>query len=526
MKNILTLTLALFLANCIGAQTFEQGKAEYQNENYRRAKKTLVQVVKTDQLQPSLAHLYLGNAYLQIDEQDSALMVFRKVAEGTDAYSFIAKAKIALIEKNDVQDAKANLEKAVNMSRKKDAEVYFQAGYACFIPKPVNVPIFISYLEEARTLAPGNLFYALALGDAFQAWPPDGGGKAMTIFEEVTAKNPDNALGYVRMGRLWYSSNNYPAAMSNLEKSIALNPNIPVVHKELGELYYLDKQYVKAKEEFKKYIDLNDNDPKAKSIYLGFLYQLKDYQKAVEEINAYVKTDSTNYVFYRLMAYCNYELKQPKIAQTGMNQFWKYAGKNKVTSLDYTYAGKIALANNDTLNAINCMRNATEIDSTNADLQSEFGVMLFNLKRYNEAISQYNKRIVMTQKAPSPLDYYYLGRAYFTVKDYKNADTTFAKYVQSQPKSPDGYLWRGKSIFEMEDKVNFKGLAAPNYLKFIELGVNDMARHKNNLITAYNYMAILSLTEKNNEQARLYFGKVLELDPSNKFAQDELKKLK
>lgn len=523
MKNILTLILTVLSVNCIQAQTFDQAKAEFQNENFSSAKKILLQLIKTDN--SSLTALYLGNTYLMTEETDSAKFYYKKAETGTDAYSFIAKGKVALIESNDITSALVHIEKAVTMSRKKDSEVYFQAGYSTFMPKPVHTAQLVKYLEEAVAMAPANVYYALILGDVYQTMP-NGGGKAMSIYEDMAAKYPNNALPFMRIGRLFYSSTNYPVAIENLEKANALNPNFGIVHKELGELYYIERKYEKAKEEFKKYIDINANDPKAKSIYLGFLYQFKDYQKAIDEINVYLKTDSTNYVYHRLLAYCYQELKQSKIAQLEIDKFWQYVGKNKVTKLDYTYAGKIAVSNGDTLNAINCLRTATEMDSTNADLQTDFALTLFNFKKYKESIAQYKKRIAMPQKAASALDIYYLGRAYFADKDFLNSDSTFATFVIMQPKSPDGYLWRAKSNVELDDKKNFKGLASPHYLKFIELGAADVARNKANLITAYNYLAIVSLTQKDEVKAKEYFNKVLELDPNNKIAQDEVKKLK
>jgi hypothetical protein len=78
----------------------------------------------------------------------------------------------------------------------------------------------------------------------------------------------------------------------------------------------------------------------------------------------------------------------------------------------------------------------------------------------------------------------------------------------------------------MEDMKNLKGLAVPYYLKYIELASTDIARNKSNLVSAYTYLAYVSLTQKDQCKAREYFGKILEVDPDNKNAKDEHSKLK
>jgi len=131
----------------------------------------------------------------------------------------------------------------------------------------------------------------------------------------------------------------------------------------------------------------------------------------------------------------------------------------------------------------------------------------------------------MSNVLPSPYDYYYMGVAYFSLKDYKNADSAFAGYVRLQPTVPDGYYWRGKCHEEMEG-ADLKGAGIPFYQKFIDLGSGDLGRYKSRLSNAYQYMGIVALTAKDNAKAKEYLTKALEYSPGNKFLEDELKKLK
>jgi predicted Zn-dependent protease len=522
MKNILTLILAITIANCISAQSIEQVKADLQNENYKAAKQSLLSINKT---QPSAqSNLYLGNAYLKLDEMDSAKVFYLKAEAGTDAYAHIAKARMAIINNADKAVVKGFIEKAINISKKKDAEVFYQAGFLSYQPKAVAPQDYQVYFEQAALLSPNADFYKLALGD--NLLDQHEGGKAMSKYEEVTDKNANNLMALIKIGRLFYSSMNYTKAIEFLERANAINANYDFVHKELGELYYLTRSYEKATAEFRKYLDLNNNDSRAKATYAGFLFQLKEYQKAVDEVSGFSKQDTTNYIYYRILAYSNCEIKKMKDAKVAMTNFWKYCKKSKLITLDYIYSGRIATGNADTANAINYFSKAVELDSNDAELQSEYAKVLFNAKRYKQSALAYKKRTEMKQKTASPLDFYYLGRSCYSSGDFINADSAFSKFVDLQPQSPDGYLWRAKSNVEQEDKTNLKGFAIVHYKKFIELTSADPSKHRANLISAYNYLAFVALTQLDNVTAKENFNKILEIDPNNAKALDELKRLK
>jgi len=521
MKKTIVIILSAVIINLAHSQTLENGINELKNENFIKAKQELLSVYNTNKA--PLTAFYLGNTYMRLNTLDSAAYYYRLAETATDAFGYIAKARLAVMENKDSTQVKTLVEKAFSVSKRKNAEVFFQAGLLAYQPQAVNIRQFIPYMEDAHGMSPANVYYALTLGDMYLDLKQ--GGKAMGIYEEALAKEPNNVLTNIRIGRLYYSAINYDLAIQYLEKANSIDPGFSIVHKELGELYYLTKQYEKATAEFKRYIALNNNDSRAKITYGGFLYQLKEYKTAIDEVSVFLMQDSTNYIYHRILAYSYHETKKPKEAQNALNNFWKYAGSNKVTGMDYSYAGKIAAANKDTANAIKYFKTSVAMDTANADLQSEYALALYNAKRNKESIAEYKKRMMMV-KPFSPLDYYYLGRAYFADGDFKNADTTFADFIRVQPKSPDGYLWRAKSNVEMEDAKSLKGLGVAYYEKYIELASTDVVRNKSSLTTAYFYLAYVALTQKDNAKAKAYFSKIIEIDPGNKNATEELKVIK
>jgi lipoprotein NlpI len=62
--------------------------------------------------------------------------------------------------------------------------------------------------------------------------------------------------------------------------------------------------------------------------------------------------------------------------------------------------------------------------------------------------------------------------------------------------------------------------------QYILMAEADSLKNKNNLIDAYTYLAIYAVKKDDNETAKLYFTKILALDPENKTASEALKQLR
>lgn len=520
MKKSLFIALFLTLGAFVNAQSLEHAISQLRNENYISAKKELLGLLKSDN--SGINKFYLANAYLYLGEKDSALYYFGQSSELTDAYGSLSKARVEQLNGKEIAQFQPHIDAALDAAKKKNAEIFFQVAMLAFKPEIYRPAMYIQYIEKAIEIDPNNKYYKLILGDLYRANKQ--GGDAVNKYEEVLAAEPNNVLANIRVGRIYYAASNYPLAISYLEKANSIDPSYSIAHKELGELYYLTNKYEKARQEFKTYISLNDNDAKTKSAYSGFLFQLKEYERAIEEVGEFLKLDSNNYNYYKIIAFCNLELNKPVEAQQYMNKFWEKVPKEKVIPFDYIYAGKISKANDDTANAVKYMRTATQLDSNNAEVLSEFAILLFTTKRYSEGVAALNKRITMATP-PTNIDYYYLGRCHYAMEQWTLADSAFANLVRIQPEWADGHLWRAKSNFQQEgDKI--QGLAFDYYQKYIELASVNPERNKSNLLIAYYYMGIVYMTRSDKENAKASFMKMLEIDPENKDAKAELSKMK
>ena len=513
--------MLLLLVFRIQAQSLKEAQMAIDNENYRKARQLLSKMLADPAASKPEIYYLSGNSYFKEEDPDSA-MIFYKMAynpESKNATGFIAAGRIALIQGRK-EEAVAQFDKAVAVSKQKNAEVYFLIGDAWFSTAK-DWKESIRYFESAYKLDPKNTSNLLMLGDAYLK--AGEAGKAMSKYEEGIEADKNLTMAYVRKGRLSVNGRMYDAAIEAYLNAIQNNPNYALSYKELGEAYYLTRQYDKVAAEFKKYISLNTEDLDAKTKYAAFLYQNKEYEKVISEVTGMLRTDPDNYVLYRMLAFSNYELKRYKDGYEAVQRFWSFPNK-KVKPVDYVYAARLAAQMNDTTAAYGYFSSALEKDSANCDLLGEYAKTLFNGKRYAAAVEQYNRKKAACGNLSS-LDVFYLGRAYLSAENYAMADTSFAEFIQRNATSPDGYYWRARTNMSLVTEAN-KYPALPFYQRFIELASADAARNKKNLIVAYSFMGSYYLEQNDSGNAKANFTKALELDPANVDLQEIMKQIK
>lgn len=524
MRKFVSMVSALILATGVNAQTIQDAQKDIDNESYFKAKQTLFKLLKDESIAKADVYYYLGNAYLKSDDADSAKLFYKLVynPETRNALGYLANGRLSLLGKNKT-DAKQNFDRALQTTKMKNANIYYEIGDAYFRPEVIDLPLAVSNFESAYALDNKNTSVMLALGDAYLENSRNdntAGGKAMNKYEAASEANKNLPLAWVKIGRLSVRGRMYDQAIESFKKALALDPNYAVIYKELAEVYYLNKQYDQVQPNFEKYLALSPGDNQARTTLASLIFQSKDYDKAIEESNKGLKNDPDNYVFYRIISFANYELKRYKDANEASKKFWANPNK-KVKDVDYVYSAKIASAVGDTTAAFDFFKTALANDSSNCDLVGEYAKALFTAKHYAEAIVQYNFKKANCTKLTS-LDVYYLGRSYYAVNDSLMADTTFAEFITRNPTSPDGYLWRAKTNLKIGKPEDF--MAFPYYQKYVEVAAKDAQKYKSNLVEAYIYMGVYYF-EKDKALAKENLMKALELDPNDTYAQDFLKQL-
>lgn len=387
--------------------------------------------------------------------------------------------------------------------------------------------------DEAADLANKAIARDKSYGDAYVllgdiAALKDDGGNAAMWFQQAMTMDPKNPAGYMSYASV-YRKVDPEGAAAALEKLHQVRPDYPI-HAEAAHTYYAGNKYDKA---------------------------LENYDKVGKE-----KLDEYKLIEYAVSAYMENKKDQSlDLAKYGISKFPK----------DATFL-KIALWNTDDLQkydeAVNYAQTimATDsIDKTQRDF-IYYGQALTGLKRFDEAVVQYNKALQLKPDDPKPLQY--ISDAYNAKGDQDKALEYSEKYMSANPdaapsdyaklatvyldmavkkegtakdstynkafgiyekigrKFPSIESWADLQAGFQASKAGYDDKAANYFKKVISLLENKENRDKdetNYLKSAYSNLGYYYWGTKNDlDTAKPYYEKLIKLDPNDKNAKAAL----
>ena len=552
-KNIALATGLLLMGSTASfAQSLADAKKAIDAEQYQKATSMLKTLVST---QPKEGDNYfnLGKVYLLTDEIDSARAAFTNgiAAAPKNALNFVGLGQADLTQ-NNATNAKTNFDKAIELGAKK-YDTYLNIGRAYIDQKNVDYALALPNLQKADELDSKDkdpeTFLALADFYAMQRKNTE----AYPQYLRALDINPNLYRANVQIGKMYKEAFAFPEAETEIKKVIAADPNYGPAYRELAEVQmqwsFIDAQNGPAKKaealsNMRKYLDLTDQSFDSRLRYAQFLVYASDFATLENEVATLNAPDANNpktFIVIRMRGYSAVENKKFADGIKYMGElFARTQDASRIIGSDYLYLGKAQQATElDSLAFINIAK-AVELDSTKVDALAEIAKKYYDAKRYNKAAEIYKKVVTANAKDPNiATNYFYLGTAsYFAYafdeRDGKNpsktvlvdADSAFSKVNALAPDYETAYLYRARVNKNLDEKVKPKGIAIPFYEKYIELVTvtkpEKAATAKAGLIEAYNNLGAYA-TDVDNEKAKMYFRKTLELDPQNSLATDNLK---
>lgn len=530
-KELKKISLGIFAVLCtvtfVKAQTALEGIRAIEVEQFENAKRIFSTLITNN---PSDAdnYFYLGKAYYKQDKLDSAKICFDKglSVNPNSALNLVGQGSI-LFDTGNETEAKASFEKAVILTQAKDYKTLLNIGVAYAELGKKNYNEALSYLTRAKTISPKNPEVYVSIGDVYMEQV--NGSEAVKNYNEALKLDPNYVNAHVRTGKLYTRALNYNEAKAAFEKAISIDPNYPPIYREYGELELSAKKYENAVENYKKYMDLTDKSINSQLRYARFLFIGKQYQESADLIKQIIPIDSSDYIIYRLLGYSSYEIKDYKVGLTAMNKFFTM-NPRKILATDYSYLGKLQVKNKlDSLGMTNILK-AIEMDTTSKDLYGDLADAYFSQKKYKLAAEAYEKKIKDTKAGP--VDYFYIGRAYYFGSEFVKSDTAFGSLIALKPDFATAWLYRGRNNYRIDDEDGKNdGMAKTYYEKFIELTLADpkfdQKKSAKDLIEAYKYLGDYHFTVANDKAtSKTFWQKVLEIDPNDKQAKDVLAGLK
>ncbi|MGZ4115862.1 MAG: tetratricopeptide repeat protein [Bacteroidia bacterium] len=510
----LILTSAYLLINSLSfSQTLKDAVKLTTNEQFESADaafKTLIQ----GQPNNGEYYFYYGENYFKNDNLVMANTLYQKGADAnaTNPFCYVGLGKVQW-EQGKAADAKANFFKATTLAAGKNATVLYKIAEEYIHANTKNLADAFTLLNQAAKLEPNNPEIFILMGDAFLE--QNDGGKAVENYEKAGKLDPKSPEAILRQGQVWNRAKNYTLAIETYKKAKDVDSTFAPAYRELAEIYLRAGQYANAAYNSKRYLQLN-NDCSAKSKYSGILNQAKQYKESVDAGKQALACDSTNFYTYRYLAYSQFESADYPGGLDNSNKFFAKAPADKIIPQDYEYHAKLLSKNGKDSLAIIDFKKALELEPDKIELNGDIASSYMKMKRYADAVASYKEK--MTKSKATANDYYGIGRAYFQSKDFINADSSFAQIIKMQPDLGTGYLWRAKSNVQQEVVMKTENWSAKSLYETYVTKVTkpeDIEKNKRDLVEAYTYLAAYAAKQKDCTNTKMYFQKVLDLDPAN-----------
>ena len=439
------------------------------------------------------------------------------VKDPANPFNFVGLAGLDVIRKN-VPQAKEDFAKAmslmpskanktIKMEPARQASILIEMGVWYVFARIHDTASVFTLLRTAEKLDSKNPFLYIVKGDVYFYLLNDG-SKAISNYNIAQTLDPTSPEAKLRLGMLWLRARQYTTAMNYYQDVVKMDSTFGPAYRELGSLQARSGRQEDAKKSFYKFLELSKN-VSARKQFVNILIDLKDYPEAITQLMEIQKFDNTDNDVNRALAYCYFETQQYDKALTSIKKFLAKAKPEKIRSLDYAYYGRtLAKLKMDSLAPEQLMK-AYSMDTSKAEIISEAAVCWTKVKKYDRARDLYEQKIGL--KKGGAMDYYNLGKVYYSLQDFVKADTNLAMFNKLQPDYIPGFSWRARTKSNLDVKndkgFNTTGYAVPVYEKVIQITQSDTVKYMKDRFEAFDYLAFyhysqFSLDQKNKDEAQ------------------------
>lgn len=394
----------------------------------------------------------------------------------------------------------------------------------------------------------------LAVGNAYLVAGKDSLSKAELTFQMAQRKYPKSAEVAVALGDLYFAREIYELAMSKYEEALTLDQNLiePRVrlgrsYRELakrsatleeanefynksllefnrvtglaprnarawyeqGEIFLLANQHEKAGTSFQEYVALRPEDPRGDIMLARSAFEGRFYPLAITPLERIVgRQDDISRAFAdsaRMMLAKSYYASKDYVKARESYALVRPAALD-LESTKF-YASSLLLSGGDTLRALEIYRKLIETNPTDCELSGSIGGLLYTMKRYDDVIDIFTRRIANCPDQPTSSAYLYIGLSHFTQNRLDAAVEALNKAVAADTMSVQAQFWLMNAYAKKED-----------FIKAGEIGRQMAARgldktNPKEVANGYFFAGTERFKAKDYKGAIAQYDKALKLNP-------------
>lgn len=507
------------------AQGFKDGVQYYRADQPEEAEIILTRTLSDPATDISTAKYYLGQIAVQGKKFDAAKKFFEEgiAANPENGFNYVGLGELALNQGNP--SAAADFFKQARQYGKKDAvmitdiaRAYYNADpekYAKEITKTLNdakkadknCPAI--YILEADMLAPTSV------GDAAGYYE-----MAMSLDPEV-----DYPEAYVKYARTYFPVSR-KFAIDGIKRLVELRPQSALAQRELAEKYYENEQFGAAAEQYGKYIQNPNHFKRDETRYALLLFFSKKYDESLALTRKLLAEDPANFYMKRLEFVDLAAMEKNEEAAEKGAAF--IASKGEFTPNDFTTYGDVLLKLGQDSLAMVQYESAVNLAPDRADLLETLSEAYTAAKMYDKAVEA-QERYIAANPEHATNDLMVLARRYQNAAATTDMnDPRRAEYVKKgtevlnvvNERVPGNYqvlITKARmQLIGNNNEINEESL--PTFLEVLaalDTDPENATKRKNDYSFILNSLGKYYLAQKDLDNTRLYFGRMLEINPDN-----------
>lgn len=515
--------------------TGSQGVAYYNAGFPESAKVLLLKDMNTGSAVNAETCYYLGNIYFGENKTDSAAYYYNKglTAEAENPCCLIGLAKLQL--KSNPAAAVEQFDHVLKGKNKKNPNILVAVGRAYLDNgKPDKAMEYADLAKKQDTkFAPVYTLEGDILFDKKDI------GNACSRYEQAIYFDPSCKEAYIKYARA-YSGVNSELAIEMLQKLKAQDPSFLLADKELADVYYASGQYRKAIEAYDSYLKTGFCSDADFAKYATTLYLAKDYSRSLEMATQGLKKNPDNLLLKRLLMYNDFELKKYPEGVVAAGKFFDKPVNPDYVYLDHLYYGRLLKANQQMEESIPELEAALKMDSTKVEIWKELSETYEKMNNYDAAVDAYLSYMKALGQKADVTDLFSLGRLYYYAgsalgdvaenqdkkkEELAKADSIFALVADKVPDNYLGNFWRARTN-SLLDPETTAGLAKPYYEAALAILSTKPEANKSLQVECNSYLGYYYFVKNDFPESKVYWNKILEIDPTNETAQKALQGIK
>jgi tetratricopeptide (TPR) repeat protein len=508
-RTILLWILCLSVSiHAIGQDKITKAKNLLQAGKTEDAVSTLQNMMSTD-VQYREALLLLGNAYLKLGRLDSAevhgreLLAFNE--KNIDAILIVVPA---LAGQKKFGEAYGLVKRGLK-AHKNDPNLLVELGKIHLAADSVEQAIVA--FSQAKEADPKSLLPYIGLGEAYQKLQAN--AVAILQYEEAVGLDSSRIDLKYTLANLYQKEQRYNDAARMYIDVIKASRDKVQPSLELGSLYFKAKQYGNAAKVLANFVKVHPENADTWKMFSESVDAGKTWDVGLAIADSILLRQPDNPKALKLAGKCSMiqgkSTKSLEKQKTAVEHFRKLKAIQPLDVEDSKYLGKANFElKNDSLAILHLEKSLTG-DSTQSEIYMDLGFAYMRVKDWKNAARMFEKKFLQDTSFASAYVNYALCE-----EQLSNWELSRRALVKALAQAPNFLLghYHLAYTFQSMDSVQ---AAKKEYANVITLIDTSKTRYKNELGSAYRYLAFVGLFEKNYREALSAIEKALEFRPKD-----------